>query len=239
MLRTIVASLVLMGVATAAVAAPSRIIILRGGETADPWRLCDVGKQRAKALQLNYLGEEAAKTLFAEDAPPAFFFATTLPGVALATPAATSWRKPVILYPALPQDGEKAMTEVLNTRTREAAGNILNNPALKGKTIVMVWERTHIADRALDDKYQREASVTLRQLFHLDILPGVPREWPDDNHDYFWIVDFPENSNVPSKFEMVKQDFGKSFPLVPANDWGEPSGLDAASGCVGAASSSE
>jgi hypothetical protein len=49
-------------------------------------------------------------------------------------------------------------------------------------------------------------------------LPGVPREWPDDNYDYFWIVDFPENSNVPSKFEMVKQEFGKSFPGVP-REW--------------------
>ena len=28
----------------------------------------------------------------------------------------------------------------------------------------MVWERTHIADPALDDKYQREAAVALRQL---------------------------------------------------------------------------
>ena len=73
--------------------------------------------------------------------------------------------------------------------------------------------------------------MTLRQLFHLDILSGVLREWPEDNYDYFWIVDFPENSNVPSKFEMVKQEFGKSFPNVPANDWGEPDGLDAKSGC--------
>jgi hypothetical protein len=96
----------------------------------------------------------------------------------------------------------------------------------------MVWEHKHIANEALGDKYQREAAVTLRQLFHLDILPGVPREWPDDNYDYFWIVDFPENSNVPSKFEMVKQEFGKSFPGVPSNDWGKPDGLDAASGCV-------
>ena len=42
----------------------------------------------------------------------------------------------------------------------------------------------------------------------------------------------PANSNVPSKFEMVKQEFGKSFPKVPANDWGAPSGLDAGSGCA-------
>ena len=149
----------------------------------------------------------------------------------LATPAVGSWGKPVIYYSVLPEADEKKFTETLNERTREAAGNILNNPALKGKMVVMVWEHRHIANKALDDKYQREAAVTLRQLFHLDILPGVPREWPDDNFDYFWIVDFPENSNVPSKFEMVKQEFGKSFPKVPSNDWGEPNGLDAKSGC--------
>jgi hypothetical protein len=59
----------------------------------------------------------------------------------------------------------------------------------------------------------------------------VPDAWPDDTYDYFWIVDFPDNSNVPSKFSMVKQEFGTSFPKVPSNDWGAPDGLDASSGC--------
>ena len=62
-------------------------------------------------------------------------------------------------------------------------------------------------------------------------MPGVPKTWPDETFDYFWILDFPENSNVPSKFSMLKQEFGKSFPKVPANEWGAPDGLDAASGC--------
>jgi hypothetical protein len=217
---------------TAVLAAPSRIVILRHGEKADDWKLCETGRQRAQALKYNYLGKDAAKSLFTEDAPPAYFFAITLHTMELATPAVESWGKPIIYYSVLPEADEKKFTEALNARTREAAGNILNNPALKGKTVVMVWEHRHIANKALDDKYQREAAVTLRQLFHLDILPGVPREWPDDNFDYFWIVDFPENSNVPSRFEMVKQEFGKSFPDVPANDWGEPDGLDAGSGCV-------
>ena len=231
-IRLAISAALLAASVTAVLAAPSRIVILRGGEKADDWKLCETGRQRAQALKYNYLGKDAAKSLFSEDAPPAFFFAMTLHTAELAAPAVQSWNKPVIFYSALPQDNEKAFTELLHERTREAAGNILNNPALKGKTVVMVWEHKHIADTALDDKYQREAAVTLRQLFHLDILPGVPREWPEDNYDYFWIVDFPENSNVPSKFEMVKQEFGKSFPNVPANDWGESNGLDAKSGCV-------
>ncbi len=67
---------------------------------------------------------------------------------------------------------------------------------------------------SLTTKFEREG-VTLRQLLNLDILPGVPKTWPDDTYDYFWIVDFAENSNVPSKFTMMKQEFGTSFPKVP------------------------
>jgi hypothetical protein len=233
MLRAVVlASLLFAGTLHSAVAAPSRIVILRGGETAADGALCEIGKQRAQALKLNYLGEKAVRSLFTEEEPPAFFFAITPATAALATPATESWGKPVIFYSVLPHDSEKKTVDALNTRTREAAGNVLNNPTLKGKTVIMVWERTHIADLELDAKFEREASVTLRQLFHLDIVPGVPREWPKDNHNYFWILDFPENSNVPSKFKMVKQEFGKSFPNVPANDWGESSGLADDDGCV-------
>jgi hypothetical protein len=231
MLRAFAASLFLILTTAMAVAAPARIVILTSAEAADAWQLCEVGSQRAQGLRYNYLGAKAAKTFFSEEEPPAFFFAIDPLTVATATPASLSWRKPIIHYSVLPQDDAKKMEEALHERTREAAGNILNNPALRGKTVVMVWDRRLIADPELDKKFEREAAVTLRQLFHLDILPGVPREWPSNSHDYFWIVDFPENSNVPLKFEMVKQDFGKSFPKVPANDWGEPSGLDKASGC--------
>jgi hypothetical protein len=217
--------------ATSAFAAPKRIIILRGGEKADDYRLCSIGKQRAEALKLNYLGHEAAKSLFDKDEPPAYFFAITPHTAELASPAVTSWNKPVILYSVLPRDNEKEVTEALNERTRAATANILTNPALKGKTVVMVWERHHIADPKLDADHEREASVTLRNLFRMDILPGVPTAWPDDNYDYFWILDFPKDSNVPSKFTMVKQEFGKSFPDVPANDWGKPDQLPAGSGC--------
>jgi hypothetical protein len=232
MLRLILALVMLAAVSTAVAAAPARIVILTSAEAADAWRLCEVGSQRAQGLRYNYLGDKAAKSLFSEDEPPAFFFAVTPLTVATATPASESWRKPIIHYSVSPQDNDKALEESLHKRTREAASNVLNNPSLKGKTIVMVWDRRHIADPEYDKRFEREAAVTLRQLFHLDILPGVPREWPSGNHDYFWIVDFPENSNVPLEFEMVKQEFGKSFPNVPANNWGEPAGLPANSGCA-------
>ena len=231
-LRCLVAALLFLATLGTALAAPSRIIILRHGEKADDWKLCETGDQRAKALALNYLGKDAAKSLFAAGDEPAFFFASTLHALELATPAVTTWSKPLILYSVLPGPSGDRMEFVkqLNGRTQDAARNILVNPALTGKTVVMVWEHKHIANEKLEAKFEAE-QVTLRQLFKLDILPGVPKTWPSDNYDYFWIVDFPGNSNVPSKFTMVKQEFGASFPKVPSNDWGAPNGLDGSSGC--------
>lgn len=231
-IRLILAALLLGASLQSAIAAPARIIILRHGEKADAWKLCEIGQQRAKALALNYLGRDAAKSLFAAGEEPAFFFAITLHTLELASPAVASWNKPVILYSVMPEANEKEMTKALNRRTQEAARSLLANPALQGKTVVMVWEHKHIADEELDAKFENEREgVTLRQLLKLDILPGVPKTWPKDTYDYFWIVDFPENSNVPSKFSMMKQEFGTSFPRVPSNDWGATDGLDAASGC--------
>jgi len=231
-IRLALAALLSLIVLQAALAAPSRIIILRHGEKADDWKLCETGQQRAQALALNYLGKDAAKSLFAEGEEPAFFFAITLHTIELASPAVATWSKPLILYAVMPaaSGDKKDFTRALNRRTQEAARNILANPALNGKTVVMVWEHRHIANEDLEAQFEGE-QVTLRQLFKLDILPGVPKTWPGETYDYFWIVEFPDNSNVPSKFSMVKQEFGASFPKVPSNDWGAPDGLDAASGC--------
>jgi hypothetical protein len=231
-IRLALVALLFAAVTQVALAAPSRIIILRHGEKADDWKLCEVGQQRAKALALNYLGKDAAKSLFSQGDEPAFFFAITLHTIELATPAVTTWSKPIILYSVVPAaaGGETEFTKQLNRRTQDAARNILANPALNGKTVVMVWEHKHIANEKLEAQFENEA-VTLRQLFKLDILPGVPKTWPDETFNYFWILDFPEKSNVPSKFSMQKQEFGVSFPKVPSNDWGAPDGLDASSGC--------
>jgi hypothetical protein len=231
-IRLALAALLTMAVLGVATAAPSRIIILRHGEKADDWKLCDIGEQRAKALALTYLGKDATKSLFASGEEPAFFFAITLHTVELASPSVASWNKPLILYSVIPESGESKddFTKKLNQRTQEAARGLLDNPALKGKTVVVVWEHKHIANEKLDKDFEREG-VTLRQLLNLDILPGVPKTWPGDTYDYFWIVDFPADSNVPNKFTMVKQEFGTSFPKVPSNDWDTPDGLDASSGC--------
>src|SRR6187401_3728939 len=61
----------------------------------------------------------------------------SLPG-----PSAASWSKPLILYSVVPDesDDDDLHVKALNRRTQEAAVNIMQNPALNGKTIVMVWE---------------------------------------------------------------------------------------------------
>lgn len=230
--RLTLAAVLATAMTATALAAPSRIIILRHGEKANPWRLCDVGIERANALAATYLGQNASKSLFANGEEPAFFFAITLHTLELAAPSAASWSKPLILYSVVPDESDDDDLHVkdLNHRTQEAAANIMTNPALNGKTVVMVWEHKHIANAKLEAKFEGEA-VTLRKLLKLDILPGVPATWPGDNYDYFWIVDYPPNSNVPSHFSMVKQEFGDSFASVPSNDWDKPNGLEASSGC--------
>jgi hypothetical protein len=232
MIRIALAALILLGALAPSLAAPARIIILRHGEKADKWKLCDIGEQRASALATNYLGQNAAKSMFAAGEEPAFFFAITLHTLELASPAVASWNKPIILYSVVPEAGldKNEQTKELNRRTQEAASNIMLNPALNGKTVVMVWEHKHIANAKLEAKFEGEA-VTLRKLLNLDVLADVPDTWPDATYDYFWIVDFPANSNVPSKFTMVKQEFGAPFASVPTNVWGTPIGLDESSGC--------
>jgi hypothetical protein len=95
--RFVVATVLTTLLTTTAFAAPSRIIILRHGEKANPWRLCEVGVQRANALEATYLGQNATKSLFANGEEPAFFFAVTLHTLELAAPSAASWSKPLIL----------------------------------------------------------------------------------------------------------------------------------------------
>jgi hypothetical protein len=92
--RVVLAALLLWCGLSAAVATPSRIIILRHGEKEDAWKLCGVGQERADALAANYLGRNAAKSLFADGEGPAAFLAITLHTLELAAPAAGTWSLP-------------------------------------------------------------------------------------------------------------------------------------------------
>src|SRR5262249_41425477 len=144
--RLILAAVLAMAFTTTAFAAPARIIILRHGEKANPWRLCEVGAARANALADAYLGAKATKSLFAVAEAPVFFSTIHLPRLALPAQSAGGGTKPLLFFsggPAAPDDDDSHV-KPLTRRTQEAAANIMQNPALNGKTIVMVWEHKHI-----------------------------------------------------------------------------------------------
>jgi hypothetical protein len=216
----------------ASLAAPSRLIILRHGEKATAWKLCNVGQDRATALTTSYLGRAAKDSLFKPGEAPAAILAITLHTLELVAPSASSWGTPVTLYSVMPRkDSDDSLPEAaLNRRTQEAARDALSNPQWKGKTVVMVWEHKHIANAKLVDDFKGE-EVTLRQLLKLDKLQGVPDTWPSSNYDYFWIVDFADGGDLPTSFRMVKQEFGPDYAEVPSNEWGAPNGLKKKSGC--------
>lgn len=214
-------------------AVPKRIIILRHGEKQDNYKLCFIGQQRSLALQANYLGKDAANSLFPDGIGPDGIFAITLHTLELASPAAQSWGIPIHLYSVVPLPGlsNKNETLQLNQRTQEAANDLLTDPLWNGKTVVMVWEHDHIAKKKLETQFPGE-KVTLRQLLNLDTLPQVPEDWYGGNYDYFWIVDYNNpGSVIPTDFIMQKQVFPPPYRVVPSNDWGTDENLPWNSWC--------
>ena len=215
-------------------AMPARIIILRHGEKSSSWKLSPIGSLRAKALGVQYLGNKASQTLFSENAPPAAFLAITLHSLQLAASAASTWKLPVIAYTVIPfikADGVDETFESQNLRTQQAVQDVMSNPLWNGKTIVMVWEHHHIANKAMEAQYAPQ-KITLRQLLALDQYNGtvaVPTTWPGYNYDYFWIVTYPDSNQdtnkvpVPTSFAMQLQAFTSPYDTsIPANLWGMP-----------------
>jgi hypothetical protein len=232
MTRLIAAALFAATIALPAVAAPSRIVILRHGEKADEWKLCATGEQRAAALAVNYLGKGAATSLFPEAAPDAIL-ATTLHTLELVAPAAATWGQPIILWSAVPTTGmnKPEFTEVVSVRTREAVADLLGNQRWNGKTVVMAWEHDHIASEKLD-KANPDAPVTLYRLLGLDAFADVPATWPGENYDYFLDVRMEAATGKPTGVDVIRQVFPAPYADVPSNSWGEPNELGAASGCI-------
>jgi hypothetical protein len=216
----------------AARAVPKEIIILRHGEKKNPFELCTIGVERSLALRSTYLGQGASMSLFAPGESPAAFFVITLHTLGLASPSATSWKVPVVAYSIVPLKGEPGYDEdaELDERTREAANDVLTNPAWDGKVVVMVWEHKHIANKKIEKQSANPA--TLRELLHLDTLGSeVPKTWSGTNYDYFWIVKYRHGSSTPTSFKAVKQTFPAQYADIPQNDWETPDNLPAADGC--------
>lgn len=209
-------------------ALPAKVIILRHGEKSTStgpsgiYGLCSIGWERSLALSSTYLGKGAVDTLLPKNGPAAFF-ALTPHTIELASPAAVSWGAELQNYSvvALPSDLQTSaqLTTQLVVRTQEAATDVMKNPKWNNKVVVIVWEHEYIAN----SKIEKEATgkVTLRQLLNLDQIAGdpVPKDWEDDNYDFFWIVEYGKRSSkIPTRFTAIKQSYPGTG--IPSNDWG-------------------
>lgn len=211
---------VLCGLTLPAAALPKTVIILRHAEKESVTTLCRVGIDRSLALAAQYLGQGARDSLFASGERPAAFVAISLDTVQSASPAAATWEMPVIVFSAVPLPGVDPLPQ-LNLRTQQAAGAVMDDPRYDGKTVIMVWNHRHIADKTMELKFA-DQKVTLRQLLNLDKIADVPDTWPDRTYDHFWIVNFGTGgSRVPVSFRMVRQQFAAPFSAVPSSEWGK------------------
>lgn len=247
--------------ATEAAALPGRIILLRHGEKQDAYRLCPVGASRAQGLAAQHLGRDAGASVFRPGETPKAFFAITLHTLETITPSAVSWGQPVITYAALPAASGQIPEALLNGQTEQLARDLLTDPRWDGATVVVTWEHDHIAktvsghakktaqekaEAAARDadrsaaKIEREigkadarpeAPSTLYDLFGLARFAQALSNWPSETYDYFWIIDFDPDTRQASSFQMVKQVYTGTYAPLPQNDWGQPDGLTAASGC--------
>ncbi|HEX3983633.1 MAG TPA: hypothetical protein VHX12_08060 [Acidisoma sp.] len=225
----------LLGVCGASVPAwahPSEIIILRHPEKIDQFKLCPLGRERAQALAHQYLGRHATQSVFAPGVSPAAVIAVTLHSLELAAPIADTWNLPVTTYSVLPTSSKATFEKELNAATRHAARTVMSNPAYAGKPVIMAWEHNHIARTRLEAQFAGQ-KVTLSQLFNLDRLPTAPRDWPSQTYDYLWIIEFANpNSDIPTGFRMIRQDFTAPYDNLPDNAWGTPEPTDDDAGCV-------
>ncbi|QRG05513.1 hypothetical protein EZH22_20910 [Xanthobacter dioxanivorans] len=215
-------------------AAPQRIVLVRHGEKGGPWTLCQVGRDRARALATYYLGKDAQKSAFRPGETPKAILAISLHTLETVFPAADSWQMPVVFYAAMPEmvDGRFVLSEArLSQRTREAARDILEKPEWAGQTLLLYWEHDHVA-RTSDDPEGTEHKSTLYDQLGLGALTDVPRIWPDNTYDYIWFIDFDQKTGKPISFSMMKEEFGAPFEDLPQNDWGQPEGLKPSSGCI-------
>lgn len=244
--------------AGAAAAAPARVILLRHGEKHDAYRLCATGAERAQALAARYLGKQATQSLFRPGETPKAFFAVTLHTLETISPSALSWGMPVTIYSSLPGGGAKTLDDTINLRTEQLVQNLLTDSQWNGSTVVVTWEHDHIAkrvkkpaqpaapaavfdtahkDETKDDAkaasgHRPEASPTLYGLLGLKDVPGALKSWPGATYDYFWIIDFDPATGQVTGFTKQKQVYDGPYANLPQNDWGEPNGLTAASGCA-------
>ena len=196
---------------------PAKVIILRHAEKQNKHELSNLGRRRAKALAKQFLGSKAISSLLLPSEKPAAILAITAHTIETAKPAAKTWglKTKAARMPGRDKGNEKVSD--LDKATKHAARDVLANPAYAGKTVIMVWEHTHIASRD-----SNKARTSLRALLRLDRAdPPPPKKWKGDNYNFFWIVTYGPGNRVTVDTSQ-RQAFTGKFADLPDNDWGEP-----------------
>jgi hypothetical protein len=197
-----------------AFAEPATIIILRHGEKKDSKDLCTTGTLRAQALAEQFLGRNATQSLLPGNEKPAAILAITPHTIETIEPAAETWNLKV-QHSA--RDKNEPKDDDLDRLTREAAHDVLTNPAYNGKTVIMVWEHKRIAS----DEHNK-AQTSLRELLHLGQAAKPPHEkWQGENYNFFWIVNYGPGNKVTVDATQHQTFTGKKFAALPDNGWNE------------------
>jgi hypothetical protein len=200
-----------------ATARPAKIIILRHAEKQNKHELSDVGLRRAKALAKQFLGSKAHSSLLLRSEKPAAILAITAHTIETAKPAAKTWSLKVKAKAIAGRKEGNEKDSDLDKATKDAARKVLNDPAYRGKTVIMVWEHKRIASRE-----HNAAQTSLRALLRLDQAnPPPPEKWEDDNYNYFWIVTYEPGGQVTVDASQ-RQTFTGNFADLPNNAWGAP-----------------
>ena len=223
--------------ASAALAHPREIIILRHAEKKVVGALCEAGDERASALAAQYLGRGASKSLFKEGEMPAAFFAITKHTQETLAPSVATWPAPMPFFHSYVDHPPKEREARLDAQTAAAVKQVMAGYA--GQIVIMAWEHKRIAEdtanksKGKDTGPNTQLPITLYALLHLDkakVSPdgALPTSWSGQNYNYFWIVRFAPDSEIPISVEVKRETFDAPWnKKVQDNNWGEPEDLRA------------
>jgi hypothetical protein len=215
-LRSAVIGFIALASSATAFAEPAQIIILRHGEKKNGHELCTTGTLRAQALAAQFLGRNAERSLLPPEGPAAIL-AITLHTIETIEPTAQTWGLQVKASPVPRGEKGEEKDEDLDKSTKEAANDVLTNPAYSGKTVIMVWEHKRIAS-----KENNATQTSLRELLHLDqATPTPPEKWEGENYNFFWIVTYGPGKK-PTVDTHRQETFTGQFADLPDNGWGKP-----------------
>ena len=171
--RTLLASLFALFFSAAAFAAPAQVILIRHAEKPEYGsELSPQGQKRAEALAW-FFQNNADVTRYG--APAAIYAAapkhedSSVRSIQTVTPLAKALKMEI-------------NTEFTRGQTHKIAADIMENPAYRGRMVLICWQHTNLVDIVRElAAYSGTAQA---------IQDSLPSEWPDGAFDRVWILDF-------------------------------------------------